>query len=129
MARRGPSRAVVLSIAAALLIGASAFVIDAAVRSSFFGRIGPQPDGTGITPNHWILTPAGVQRHIVSFRGKAGQSVESILDLARFPGKYFPGLDVARLSFHSDQLPGWDPDALEQRASEILLESSVRRSL
>src|SRR5437867_5738 len=30
-------------------------------RSSFFGRIGPQPDGTAITPNHWMLTPAGLQ--------------------------------------------------------------------
>src|SRR5213596_3473007 len=33
----------------------------AVVGSTFFGRVGPQPDGTGITPNHWMLTPAGLQ--------------------------------------------------------------------
>jgi YVTN family beta-propeller protein len=32
-----------------------------AAQSSFFGRIGPRSDGTGITPNHWMLTPAGLQ--------------------------------------------------------------------
>src|SRR5437773_4044710 len=36
-------------------------LIGLGVRSSLFGRIGPQPDGTGITPNHWMLTPAGMQ--------------------------------------------------------------------
>ncbi len=50
-----------MPLVAALVIGASALLVGAAVRSSFFGRIGPQPDGTGITPNHWILTPAGLQ--------------------------------------------------------------------
>src|SRR5256885_2527016 len=33
----------------------------AVVGSTFFGRVGPQPDGTGVTPNHWMLTPAGLQ--------------------------------------------------------------------
>src|SRR5437899_8471742 len=33
----------------------------AVVGSTFFGRVGPQPDGTGVTPNHWLLTPAGLQ--------------------------------------------------------------------
>ena len=32
-----------------------------AVSAGFFGRVGPQPDGTGVTPNHWLLTPAGLQ--------------------------------------------------------------------
>src|SRR5206468_724315 len=36
----------------------------AVVGSAFFGRVGPQPDGTGITPNHWLLTPAGLQVEI-----------------------------------------------------------------
>lgn len=31
---------------------------------SFFGLIGPQPDGTGLAPNHWLLTPAGLQVEI-----------------------------------------------------------------
>jgi YVTN family beta-propeller protein len=44
----------VAALGAILAVGAGA-------RSSFFGRIGPQPDGTGITPNHWTLTPAGLQ--------------------------------------------------------------------
>ena len=43
-----------LALCAALRLGVGAW-------SSFFGRIGPQPDGTGITPNHWMLTPAGLQ--------------------------------------------------------------------
>src|SRR2546428_11110571 len=33
----------------------------AVVGSTFFGRVGPKPGGTGITPNHWLLTPAGLQ--------------------------------------------------------------------
>jgi len=44
----------VLALSAALTIGLG-------MRSTLFGRIGPQADGTGITPNHWILTPAGLQ--------------------------------------------------------------------
>src|SRR6266542_1920561 len=36
----------------------------AVVGSAFFGRVGPQPDGTGVTPNHWLLTPAGLQVEI-----------------------------------------------------------------
>lgn len=52
---RGPRWLIpVVALSAALGIGAG-------VRSSFFGRIGPQPDGTGVTPNHWMLTPAGLQ--------------------------------------------------------------------
>src|SRR5437667_6256421 len=54
MMGRRRSLIVVLALCAALGLGVGA-------RSSFFGRIGPQPDGTGITPNHWILTPAGMQ--------------------------------------------------------------------
>ena len=61
MASGRPSRAVVLSVVALLVLVTSAL---AAVRSGFFGRIGPQPDGTGITPNHWMLTPAGLQVEI-----------------------------------------------------------------
>ncbi len=34
--------------------------LGAGARSSL-GRIGPQPDGTGVTPNQWILTPVGLQ--------------------------------------------------------------------
>ena len=51
---RRRSLIVVLTLCAALGLGLGA-------RSSFFGSIGPQPDGTGITPNHWLLTPAGLQ--------------------------------------------------------------------
>ena len=51
---RRRSLTVILTLCAALGLGVGA-------RSSFFGRIGPQPDGTGITPNHWMLTPAGLQ--------------------------------------------------------------------
>jgi hypothetical protein len=35
--------------------------IGACLRASSLGLIGPQPDGTEITPNHWLLTPAGRQ--------------------------------------------------------------------
>jgi YVTN family beta-propeller protein len=53
--RRGQRAPVlVLALCAALGLGIG-------MRSSFFGRIGPRPDGTGITPNHWMLTPAGLQ--------------------------------------------------------------------
>jgi YVTN family beta-propeller protein len=34
------------------------------VGSTFFGRIGPRTGGTGVTPNHWLLTPAGHQVEI-----------------------------------------------------------------
>jgi YVTN family beta-propeller protein len=44
-----------------VILVVAALALGAGVRSSFFGRIGPQPDGTGITPNHWTLTPAGLQ--------------------------------------------------------------------
>jgi len=54
MMGRRRSLIVVLALCAALGLGLG-------VRSSFFGRIGPQPDGTGITPNHWLLTPVGLQ--------------------------------------------------------------------
>src|SRR5213594_5011264 len=57
MMGRRRSLIVVLALCAALGLGVGA-------RSSFFGRIGPQPDGTGITPNHWLLTPAGLQVEI-----------------------------------------------------------------
>lgn len=50
-----------MPLVAVLLIGASTVLFGAAVRSSFVGRSGPQPDGTGVTPNHWTLTPAGLQ--------------------------------------------------------------------
>jgi YVTN family beta-propeller protein len=46
-------------IVGALLVGAAY-----GANSSFFGLIGPQADGTGITPNHWMLTPAGLQVEI-----------------------------------------------------------------
>ncbi len=36
----------------------------AVVGSTFFGRVGPRPGGTGVTPNHWLLTPAGHQVEI-----------------------------------------------------------------
>ncbi|PYM62021.1 MAG: hypothetical protein DMD79_11525 [Candidatus Rokuibacteriota bacterium] len=62
------------------------------------GRVGPQPDGTGLTPNHWLLTPAGTQvevgdrplglamtpdgRHLlVSNNGQGVQSL-AVVDLA-----------------------------------------------
>jgi YVTN family beta-propeller protein len=35
-----------------------------ATNSFFFGLVGPQPDGTGITPNKWTLTPAGLQLEV-----------------------------------------------------------------
>ena len=47
------------SILVVLLVGVLGAC--AVVGSAFFGRVGPQPDGTGVTPNHWLLTPAGLQ--------------------------------------------------------------------
>ncbi len=55
-AMRLPRRRAALAVLLAAALG-----IGAGARSSFFGRLGPQPDGTGITPNHWLLTPAGLQ--------------------------------------------------------------------
>src|SRR5712691_11015849 len=49
-----------VGLALILLLG-SALVVGVSARSTFFGRIGPQPDGTGVTPNHWMLTPVGLQ--------------------------------------------------------------------
>ncbi|WP_291429709.1 bifunctional YncE family protein/alkaline phosphatase family protein [Deinococcus sp.] len=43
--------------AVALLTVGAALAVGTQMR--FFSLIGPQPDGTGITPNHWTLTPHG----------------------------------------------------------------------
>src|SRR5215831_5925858 len=48
----------------ALVVVTGALVAGATMLASRFGRIGPQPDGTGITPNHWMLTLAGRQVEI-----------------------------------------------------------------
>ena len=52
---RKPRRSI-LVVLLVVVLGACAVV-----GSTFFGRVGPQPDGTGVTPNHWLLTPAGLQ--------------------------------------------------------------------
>jgi YVTN family beta-propeller protein len=44
-----------------VLIALAIGTLVTAANSFFFGLIGPQPDGTGITTNHWLLTPAGLQ--------------------------------------------------------------------
>jgi YVTN family beta-propeller protein len=38
--------------------------LAAGTQTNFFGLIGPQPDGTGLTPNHWTLAPAGLSVEI-----------------------------------------------------------------
>src|SRR6058998_2527337 len=55
---RKPRRSI-LVVLLVVVLGACAVV-----GSTFFGRVGPQPDGTGVTPNHWLLTPAGLQVEI-----------------------------------------------------------------
>ena len=47
-----------------VIVGGLAAGVVGAASSSFFGLIGPQPDGTGVTPNSWKLTPAGLQLEI-----------------------------------------------------------------
>ena len=42
-----------------LLIGL--LVLAACVRPRLLEPVGPHSDGTGLTPNHWVLTPAGAQ--------------------------------------------------------------------
>src|SRR5216684_4275950 len=49
------------SLVVLLVVALGACVV---MGSAFFGRVGPQPDGTGVTPNHWLLTPAGLQVEI-----------------------------------------------------------------
>src|SRR6266852_5792720 len=49
------------SLVVLLVVALGACVV---MGSVFFGRVGPQPDGTGVTPNHWLLTPAGLQVEI-----------------------------------------------------------------
>jgi YVTN family beta-propeller protein len=49
-----------LGLVLILLLG-SGLAVAIAAQTSFFGRIGPRPDGTGILPNHWMLTPVGLQ--------------------------------------------------------------------
>ena len=55
---RVPSRSILVVF---LVVALGACVV---MGSAFFGRVGPQPDGTGVTPNHWLLTPAGLQVEI-----------------------------------------------------------------
>src|SRR5436190_22060975 len=45
----------------AALVVAALVGVGVVMGSPFFGRIGAQPGATGITPNHWLLTPAGLQ--------------------------------------------------------------------
>jgi len=55
---RVPSSSILVVL---LVVALGACVV---MGSAFFGRVGPQPDGTGVTPNHWLLTPAGLQVEI-----------------------------------------------------------------
>src|SRR5438094_498717 len=73
MIRARPRRMTGILLAAALLVGVSALVIGAAVRSSFFGRVGPQADATGVTPNRWMLTPAGLQIEVAVIDTATGE--------------------------------------------------------
>lgn len=83
--------------AALLAVGAVAF----GTNSYFFGTVGPQADGTGMTPNKWTLTPAGLQvevgdrpmalepspdgRYLAVTNG--GQGVQSLVLLDTFTNK------------------------------------------
>jgi YVTN family beta-propeller protein len=51
---------------AGLIVGALVLggVVAAGAQTNFFGLIGPQADGTGLTPNHWTLAPAGLSVEI-----------------------------------------------------------------
>jgi hypothetical protein len=75
-----------------------------------------------------IITPPGVQRHIVALRADRGRSIQDLLDLSRFPGKYFEDLEIVRLSFHSDELPGATPEQLEDLAATSLVEAASTRT-
>src|SRR2546427_8181347 len=55
---RVPSRSILVVL---LVVALGACVV---MGSAFFGRVGPQPDGTAVTANHWLLTPAGLQVEI-----------------------------------------------------------------
>jgi len=48
-------------LTALLLLGGALAV---GTQTRFFGLIGPQEGGTGLTPNHWSLTPAGLSVEI-----------------------------------------------------------------
>ncbi len=71
-----------------------------------------------------VLTPAGLQRHIVSLRASDGGSLAGILDLEHFPGKHFKAHGIVRLSFHSDDVSGANPAELEELTASILLSSA-----
>src|SRR3989441_2020963 len=55
---REPRRSI-LVVLLVVVLGACAVV-----GSALSARVGPQPDGTGVAPNHWLLTPAGHQVEI-----------------------------------------------------------------
>lgn len=52
-----------------------------------------------------VLTPRGLQAHIVSFTGKSTRKVTDELDVTTLGGKYEERTDILRLSFHSQRLP------------------------
>ncbi|WP_425148581.1 beta-propeller fold lactonase family protein [Deinococcus sp.] len=58
---RNLTRRVAQPLTALLLLGAAVAVGS---QTRFFGLIGPQADGSGLTPNHWSLTPAGLSVEI-----------------------------------------------------------------
>jgi YVTN family beta-propeller protein len=51
-----------LALIGMALVAAGAVAFGA--NSFFFGKVGPQADGTGITPNNWVLSPAGLQLEV-----------------------------------------------------------------
>ncbi len=52
-------------LSSAVLIGTLTFgAVAAGAGFVFFGKVGPQADGTGITPNNWVLSPAGLQLEV-----------------------------------------------------------------
>ncbi|WP_424952865.1 beta-propeller fold lactonase family protein [Deinococcus sp.] len=58
---RASTRRVLRPLSALLLLGVALAV---GTQTRFFGLIGPQPDGSGLTPDHWSLTPAGLSVEI-----------------------------------------------------------------
>jgi YVTN family beta-propeller protein len=49
-----------------ILIGVALLATGAVTAAGFvfFGKVGPQADGTGVTPNNWVLSPAGLQLEV-----------------------------------------------------------------
>ncbi len=67
-----------------------------------------------------VVTPTGVQGHMVCFTGLGGRPIEEIFDSGRIAARILKKENILRISFHSDFHGALSPDEYEQLAISCL---------